>query len=159
MRTKEILFGQEGVGDIAIGGGYVWVPNRRRSRLSRIDPGSGSAGRTPIGLGKHRVAFGAGQVWVTNYDDGTISQNNRSLSNAVTNALERPTARWTSRSRAARCGWPSYCDDAVVRLDARTGKAIGEPIAVGRNPFAIVAHGKHVWVTNLASGTVSAHRH
>jgi DNA-binding beta-propeller fold protein YncE len=49
----------------------------------------------------------------------------------------------------------SYLDDAVVRLDARTGKAIGEPIAVGRNPFAIVAHGHQVWVTNLASGTVS----
>ena len=49
----------------------------------------------------------------------------------------------------------SKLDDAVVRLDAQTGKTIGEPIAVGRNPFAIVAHGDHVWVTNLASATVS----
>ncbi len=152
--TKEILFGQEGVGDIATGGGYVWVPNRRRNRLSRIDPGSGERKSTPIGFGKHRVAFGADQVWVTNYDDGTISQNNRSLTNAVTDALNvrgpldlvvSGTTVWVA----------SYLDDAVVRLDARTGKSIGEPITVGRNPFAIIAHGTHVWVTNLASGTVS----
>jgi streptogramin lyase len=152
--TKEILFGQEGVGDIAVGGGYVWVPNRRRNRLSRIDPSSGERRSTPIGLGKHRAAFGAGQVWVTNYDDGTISQNNRSLSNAVTDALNvrGPLDLVVSGNTV----WvASYLDDAVVRLDARTGKTIGEPIAVGRNPFAIVAHGGHVWVTNLASGTVS----
>ncbi len=153
-QTKEILFGQEGVGDVATGGGYVWVPNRRRARLSRIDPSSGERRSTPIGLGDHRAAFGAGQVWVTNYDDGTISQNNRSLSNAVTDALNvrgpldlavSGTTVWVA----------SKLDDAVVRVDARTGKTIGEPIAVGRNPFAIVAHDKHVWVTNLASGTVS----
>jgi streptogramin lyase/predicted Ser/Thr protein kinase len=152
--TKEILFGQEGVGDITTGGGYVWVPNRRRNRLSRIDPGSGERRSTPIGFGKHRVAFGADQVWVTNYDDGTISQNDRSLSNAVTDALNvrGPLDLVVSGNTV----WvASYLDDAVVRLDARTGKSIGEPIAVGRNPFAIVAHGKHVWVTNLASGTVS----
>ncbi len=152
--TKEILFGQEGVGDITTGGGFVWVPNRRRNRLSRIDPSSGARKSTPIGLGKHRVAFGANQVWVTNYDDGTISQNNRSLTNAATDALNvRGPLDLTVSDGTV---WvASYLDDSVVRLDAQTGKAIGEPIAVGRNPFALVAHGDHVWVTNLASATVS----
>jgi streptogramin lyase len=152
--TKEILFGQEGIGDITVGGGYVWVPNRRRSRLSRIDPSSGERKSTPIGLGDHRVAFGADQVWVTNYNDGTLSQNNRSLSNAVTDALNvRGPLDLTVSGNTV---WvASKLDDAVVRLDARTGKTIGEPIAVGRNPFAIVAHGDHVWVTNLASASVS----
>lgn len=152
--TKEILFGQEGIGDLTVGGGYVWVPNRRRSRLSRIDPSSGERRSTPIGLGDHRVAFGAGQVWVTNYNDGTLSQNNRSLSNAVTDALNvRGPLDLTVSGDTV---WvASKLDDAVVRLDARTGKTIGEPIAVGRNPFAIVAHGDHVWVTNLASASVS----
>jgi streptogramin lyase/predicted Ser/Thr protein kinase len=153
-QTKEILFGQEGVGDVATGGGYVWVPNRRRNRLSRIDPSSGVRKSTPIGLGQHRVAFGADQVWVTNHDDGTISQNNRSLRNAVTDALNvrGPLDLEVSGNTV----WvASYLDDAVVRVDARTGKTIGAPIAVGRNPFALVAHGDHVWVTNLASATVS----
>jgi streptogramin lyase/predicted Ser/Thr protein kinase len=152
--TKEILFGQEGVGDITTGGGYVWVPNRRRSRLSRISPSSDDRKSTPIGLGKHRVAFGNGQVWVTNYDDGTISQNNRSLSNAATDALN--VRGPLDLAVSGNTVWvASYLDDTVVRLDARTGKAIGDPIVVGRNPFALVTHGSHVWVTNLASGTVS----
>ncbi len=152
--TKEILFGQEGIGDITVGGGYVWVPNRRRARLSRVDPRSGDRKSTPIGLGDHRVAFGAGQVWVTNYNDGTVSQNNRSLSNAVTNALN--VRGPLDLAVSGNTVWvASKLDDAVVRLDARTGKTIGEPIAVGRNPFAIVAHGAHVWVTNLASASVS----
>ena len=100
------------------------------------------------------MAFGADQVWVTNYDDGTVSQNNRSLSNAVTNALN--VRGPLDIAVSGNTVWvASKLDDAVVRLDARTGKTIGEPIAVGRNPFAIVAHGDHVWVTNLASATVS----
>jgi len=49
----------------------------------------------------------------------------------------------------------SNLDDSVVRLDARTGSTVGAAIKVGRNPFALVAHGGHVWVTNLASATVS----
>jgi DNA-binding beta-propeller fold protein YncE/predicted Ser/Thr protein kinase len=152
--TKEILFGQEGVGDLTTGGGYVWVPNRRRARLSRVDPSSADRKSTPIGIGKHRVAFGASKVWVTNYDDGTISENNRSLSNAATDALNvrGPLGLAVSGSTV----WvASYLDDTVVRLDARTGKAIGDPIPVGRNPFAIVARGNHAWVTNLASATVT----
>jgi DNA-binding beta-propeller fold protein YncE len=152
--TKEILFGQEGVGDLTTGGGFVWVPNRRRSRLSRIDPGSGARKSTGIGLGQHRVAFAAGKVWVTNHDDGTISENNRSLSNAATDALN--VRGPLDLAISGDTVWvASYLDDTVVRLDARTGKAIGDPIPVGRNPFAIVVHGSHAWVTNLASASVT----
>jgi streptogramin lyase len=46
-------------------------------------------------------------------------------------------------------------ESAVQRLDARSGDAIGDPIRVGRNPFAIIAHGSTAWVTNLGSGTVT----
>jgi streptogramin lyase/predicted Ser/Thr protein kinase len=151
--TKVIPFGQEGIGDLAVGGGYVWVPNRRRTRLSRIDPSSGKRKSTAIGLGQHRVAFGMNQVWVTNYDDGTVSQNNRSLSNRITDPLNvrGPLGIAVSGDTV----WiASNLDDTVVRLD-REGKPVGDPIPVGRNPFALTAHGKSAWVTNLGSGTVT----
>jgi predicted Ser/Thr protein kinase len=151
--TKIIQFGQEGVGDITVGGGYVWVPNRRRNRLSRIDPSSGDRKSTTIGLGQHRVAFGLKQVWVTNYDDGTVSQNNRSLTNRINDPLNvrGPLGIAVSGDTV----WvASNLDDTVVRLD-REGRPVGDPIPVGRNPFALTAHGKSAWVTNLGSGTVT----
>jgi DNA-binding beta-propeller fold protein YncE/predicted Ser/Thr protein kinase len=153
-QTKVIPFGEEGIGALTTGGGYVWVPNRRRNRLSRIDPSTGARRSTTIGLGQHRVAFGEGQVWVTNYDEGTVSQNNRSLSNAATNPLNVRGPLGIAFSQ--HTVWvASNLDDTVVRLDARTGKPVGEPVPVGRNPFAITAHGRSAWVTNLAGGTVT----
>jgi predicted Ser/Thr protein kinase len=152
--TKILQFGQEGVADLTVGGGYVWVPNRRRARISRIDPASADRKSTPIGLGKHRVAYGAGQVWITNYDDGTISQNTRALDNAATVPLTVRGPQGIAVSGTTV--WvAANLDDAVVRIDAKTAKPIGEPIAVGRNPVAVVAHGKSAWVANVASGTVT----
>ncbi|WP_445149432.1 protein kinase domain-containing protein [Baekduia sp. Peel2402] len=152
--TQDIQFGQEGVGDLTTGGDFVWVPNRRRARLSRISPRTGERKSTPIGLGTHRVAYGAGQVWVTNYDDGTVTQNTRALDNAATIPLNVRGPQ--DLVVADGSVWVvSNLDDAVVRLDAKTGKPIGDPIDVGRNPFAIAAHGKALWVTNLASGSVT----
>jgi predicted Ser/Thr protein kinase len=151
--TRVIQFGQEGISDIAVGGGYVWVPNRRRNRLSRIDPSSGDRKSTTLGLGQHRVAFGLDQVWVTNYDDGTVSQNNRSLTNRINDPLNvrGPLGIAVAHDTV----WvASNLDDTVVRLD-RDGKTVGAPIPVGRNPFALTAHGKSAWVTNLGSGTVT----
>jgi len=152
--TKEIQFGQEGVGDLTVGGGYVWVANRRRARVSRIDPRSGERTSTPIGRGAHRVAFGGGDVWVSNYDDGTITQNTRALDNAATVPLDvrgpldlavSGTTLWVV----------SNLDDEVVRVDTRTGRPVGDPIDVDRNPFGIVVHGRYAWVTNLASASVT----
>jgi streptogramin lyase len=153
--TRVILFGQEGVGDLAVGGGYVWVANRRRNRISRLDPTTGGRMSARIGTGQHRVAFGEQQVWVTNYNDGTVSQNNRSLTNLATDpaGVSGPGGIAVARHVV----WvASYLDDSVARFDARTGNRLAEdPIAVGRNPFAITAHGTTAWVTNLASGTVT----
>ncbi|HEV7751648.1 MAG TPA: hypothetical protein VGO71_08895, partial [Baekduia sp.] len=152
--TKVIPFGQEGIGDIAVGGGYVWVPNRRRNRLSRVDPKSGERKSSTIGLGRHRVAFGENQVWVTNFDDGTVLQNNRSLTNGIFNPLNVRGPLGVAVSQ--HTVWvASNLDDTVVRLNARTGKPVGDPIPVGRNPFAIVAHGNSAWVTNLGSASVT----
>jgi hypothetical protein len=152
-QTRVILFGQEGIGDITTGGGYVWVANRRRTRVSRIDPATTARKSDGIGLGRHRVAYGDGQVWVTNYDDGTVSQNNRGLTNPIPNPLDvrGPVGITFSQHTVWVAG---SLDDSVVRLD-RNGRPIGDPVRVGRNPVAIVAHGSRAWVTNLGSGTVT----
>jgi hypothetical protein len=153
-QTQEIPFGQEGIADIAVGGGYVWVANHRRARVSRLDPASGHRLSRPVGLGAHRVAYGDGQVWVSNYDDGTITQNTRAMDNQITVPFGQRGPEGIAVS--GHTLWvASYLDDTVSRIDTRTGKPIGDPIPVGRNPLSIVAHGKSAWVANVASGSVT----
>jgi DNA-binding beta-propeller fold protein YncE/predicted Ser/Thr protein kinase len=152
--TKEIPFGEEGVSWVATGGDYVWVPNRRRARLSRIAPASGERKSTSIGLGAHRAVFGGGSIWVTNYDDGTVTENTRALDNAATIPVDVRGPLGIAYS--SNTVWvASMLDNAVVRIDPKKGSVVGDPIEVGRNPFAIAAHGKSAWVTNLADGTVT----
>jgi DNA-binding beta-propeller fold protein YncE len=153
-QTKVLQFGQEGIGDLTTGGGYVWLANRRRSRVSRIDPATGLRKSDRIGLGRHRVAFGDGQVWVTNYDDSTVTQNDRGLSNAVTRGVNvrGPLGIAVARHTVLVAG---NLEDSVVLLDSRTGDPVGEPIRVGRNPTAITAHGSSAWVANVGSASVT----
>jgi streptogramin lyase len=153
-QTRIIPFGQEGVGDIAVGGGYVWVPNRRRNRVSRIDPATGERKSATIGNGRHRVAFGDGQVWVTNYNDGTVSQNNRSLTN-LANDLTGVSGPLGIAVSGTTVWVASFLDDTVIRMSTKTGKPVGDPIPVGRNPFAVAAHGSTAWVTNVAAASVT----
>jgi len=152
--TRAVLMGEEGVADVTTGGGYVWVPNKRRTRLTRIDPDTLERRSTAIGNGQHRVAFGAGQVWVSNFDDGTVTQNNPQLNNRITNPVNvrGPLDLAYARDTMWVAG---NLESAVTRFNARTGDQIGDPIPVGRNPFAIIAHGSTAWVTNLGSGTVT----
>jgi streptogramin lyase len=152
--AKDILFGEEGVSWVTTGGGYVWVPNRRRTKLSRIDPSTGERKSTEIGRGQHRAVYGGGSIWVTNYDDATVTQNNRSLSNRapVNVAVRGPLGI----AYGAGSVWvASALENTVVRIDPKQGQVVGDPIEVGRNPFAMTAHGHSVWVTNLVDGTVS----
>ncbi|HEY6760340.1 MAG TPA: hypothetical protein VI318_12655, partial [Baekduia sp.] len=153
-RTAEIPFGQEGVSWITTGGGYVWVPNRRRARVSRIDPATGARKSTAIGNGKHRAVFGANAIWVTNYDDGTVTENNRALDNDAPVAL--PVRGPLGIAYGAHTIWVAgQLDNAVVRIDPAKGEVVGDPIEVGRSPFAVAAHGRSAWVTNLASASVT----
>jgi streptogramin lyase/predicted Ser/Thr protein kinase len=152
--TKDILFGEEGIGDITTGGDFVWIANHRRAKLSRLSPRTSERKSTNIGRGAHRVAYGAGQVWVTNYDDGTVTQDTRALDNPATAPLNIRGPQGIVVADGSV--WVvSNLDDQVVRLNPKTGKTVGDPIDVGRNPFEIAAHGRRLWVTNLASGSVT----
>jgi len=65
---------------VAVGGGSVWAaeitgPGEEAS-VVRIDPQTGEVVGEPIAVGRNPLglAFGAGALWVANYDDGTITR-------------------------------------------------------------------------------------
>ena len=63
-----------GVSGIAFGEGAVWVVDRNRELVLRIDPNSPGAvpDEVPVGRSPQAVAVGAGSVWVTSVLDRTL---------------------------------------------------------------------------------------
>jgi streptogramin lyase len=49
----------------------------------------------------------------------------------------------------------SALGDYVTRIDATSGERLGDPIAVGSRPGAVVVGAGAVWVANNGDGTVT----
>jgi DNA-binding beta-propeller fold protein YncE len=45
-------------------------------------------------------------------------------------------------------------DSTLTRIDARTGRRVGNPVEVAANPFGLDVTGHQVWVTSPPDGTV-----
>ena len=52
--------------------------------------------------------------------------------------------------------WVASADGTVTRLEAATGRIVGEPIPVGRAPLTLAWDGEHLWVGSASDHTVQA---
>ena len=64
----------DGVQDLAVGAGAVWVLGRRSNTVTRVDVASGEKRVINVGKDPAGVAVGAGAVWVTNSGDYTVTR-------------------------------------------------------------------------------------
>jgi streptogramin lyase len=140
------------VQDIAVGEGALWVSNRFTRSVLRIDARTGeqrliSLSGTPGGL-----AVGAGAVWVATTGRNTITRiSPRGLDVQQITVPNTPTrvtvgggSVWATARGAAR----------LLRIDP-VGRKVVDSIKTGSQPFALdVEHGRVVWVTLIASGSV-----
>src|SRR3712207_984342 len=71
-----IPVGETGVAGIAAGAGAIWALSRAEEAVKRIDPQTNQVTATINGIGADAnvIEVGAGAVWVTSEDDGTLSQ-------------------------------------------------------------------------------------
>lgn len=148
---------QNGLQNLAVGEGGVWVIDGRRSGVTRYDIRTGRPGATiRTGQGAYAVAVGEGSVWVSNEDRDTVTQ------------IDPDTRRVRRHIRVGRA--PHGLDvgggavwvanrfgDSVTRIDARTGRVVGRPVRFGANaePFAVSVHGQTAWVTLLGGDAVA----
>jgi YVTN family beta-propeller protein len=131
---------------IALGWGSLWIPEKERNGVVRIDPESLArlrlveAGDDPVA-----VASGLGAVWVANYGDGSVSRVDPGT-NGVIKAISvgaNPIALAVGQDSV----WVANSGDgSVSRIDPRTN-SVTATVAVGHRPQGIAISGGAVWVT------------
>lgn len=138
-------------------GDSVWISNKPKNNLSRLDPKTNAvAGTIPVGKGPCAgLALGFGSVWVPHCGDGTVWRID--LNSQKTLAEIKTGIADTEGGIAAGAGsvWmPSDAAGMLSRIDPSTNRVISKiPISPGSNTAAF-GEGA-VWVTSTKNNLVT----
>jgi streptogramin lyase len=140
---------------VATGEGGVWVVDNAGSRVIELDPASGRPldRAIPVGAGPQAIAVGEGYVWVAS-GDGTVTR----VDPKTGGTRRAPTRIADPGGIAAGAGsvWvTSRVRGTVTRIDPKSLKPGGKPIAVGAEPADIALGAGAAWVANTANGIVT----
>ena len=133
--TATIRIGSEGLTDIAVGAGAVWVSDGA-GFVWRIDPGRRARQRTiAVAKGVDSLAFGSGFLWAVNPFEGTLSRIDPSTNEVSKTIAIGGTPRdvaagegslWVSDAGAS-CGKPLYEGDGEPRYLVVSDLALRTP--------------------------------
>ncbi len=124
----------------------------------KVVPGAGGATGQVIqtvtaGDGVNGVSSDGQDVWVTNFNDGTVTQLD-----ATSGAYVRTISAGAGADGVASDGvhvWvTNYNANTVTEIDCATGTVV-RTIAVGSHPYGVSSDSTHVWVANSSAGTVT----
>jgi hypothetical protein len=141
----------------AYGGGSLWfVVGRAPATLVQVDAATSRAIGRPIRLDRSRViglAFGAGAVWATGFEDGSLIRVDAKTRRVTTvDVGDGPVGVVVAGGRV----WVANRSSGTVsRIDPTTMRATGDPIRVGTSPTWITSAAGSIWVSNQSDGTVS----
>ncbi len=145
---------------LTAGGGYVWATAPDAAEVLRIDPGTRSITRAHVGGFPVGIAVASGSVWFVDRDRGEIGR----LDPRTLQPVGNPIRVGGQPAWLARAGRYLFVGDAVhgtvSRIDVRSGKAAGPPIRVAppakaAPALAVAPAGSSVWVSSLASSTLT----
>ena len=110
------------------------------------------ASEVPVGSSPSRLAAGEGTLWVTNYNDQTVSRIDLS-----TNTVRQTIAVGSGPSAIVVGGGTVWVANrysgTVSRIDARSGQVV-QTIGVGNAPGGAALNGGSLWVTSSTDATV-----
>lgn len=142
----------DGVQDLTVGDGAVWVLASARPIVTRIDADTDATERFLIGGDPQRIALGQGAVWISN-SDGSVSRIGlKSLD------IRRIPVGREPRGIAVGSGavWvANSLDGTATRIDPKTGDIVGEPVRIGGNPSAVTVRGTSAWFSLPADNAVA----
>jgi streptogramin lyase len=138
--------------DVAAAGGKVWVIDRPRDRLLRLDSRTGRQSGRPLRF-RHpaRVAAGDGWLWVASGAGRVVRVDPRS-GRAVGRAMSVPRSAWpVGLAVGAGSVWLAGDNGILVRLDPRTGRVVRR-FALGSSLGSIAVDEHAVWVAMGTEG-------
>ncbi len=136
----------DGLQNIAVGGGAVWIIARRANTVTRLDISSGNQRSIFVGEKPFGIAYGRGAVWVTNNGDDTVTR----IDSGSLNTGQIPVGRGPKGiAVGAGAVWvANSIASTVTRIDPDTNRPSGPPISVALNPYGVDTLGNDVWVTS-----------
>jgi YVTN family beta-propeller protein len=142
----------EGLQNLAVGGGAVWVIARRADTVTRVDIASATTRPIFVGNKPFGIAYGQGAIWVTNNGDDTVTRIDSGSLNTGTIPVGRGPkgiavgagAIWVANS----------IDSTLTRIDPQTLRPDRQTIEVALNPYGVDTAGDDVWVTSPNRGQV-----
>ncbi|MCA0178198.1 MAG: hypothetical protein LCH77_01080 [Actinobacteria bacterium] len=131
----------------------LWVVDERADDLVRLDPDTGAERqRTRVGSGPRLLTLGASKVWVTAYDDGTVTAVDR------TSGAAGPSRKGVCRGPqgvvvARGLVWVACTVEHVVVALEPTGLAEVASLQL-RDADAVAATGDHVFAVGQSGPVV-----
>jgi serine/threonine-protein kinase len=142
----------DGLQNLTVGAGAVWVIARRANTVTRVDIASGNQRPIFVGQKPFGIAFGRGAVWVTNNGDDTVTR----IDSGSLNTGQIPVGRGP-KGIAVGAGaiWVAdSTNSTVTRIDPQSLRPDPQPIDVAMNPYAVDTNGGDVWITSPGTGKV-----
>ena len=140
-----------GVGD------SIWISNKPKDNLSRLDPktnkvaGTISTGKAPCA----GLAMGFGSVWVPNCGDGSVwrldAETNKLIAKISTGIAD---TEGTITAGEGSIWMPANAAGVLARIDPKTN-AVAARIKIPGGSFAAMAGEGAIWVTCTKSNLVS----
>jgi peptide/nickel transport system substrate-binding protein len=135
------------------GGGQAAAARLEPNSVGLIDARGGVRRQVEVDKAPVGVAVGAGAIWVTNANDGTVSRVDGGKGSVV-----QTIPVGTNPNGIAVAGgtvWVANHDDGTVSRISPGTNAVVQPIRVGTGPTAVVSGLGSVWVTNATDRTLS----
>jgi DNA-binding beta-propeller fold protein YncE len=144
-------------GGLVFANGALWVGDDTSGarELLRINPHTRRVVRVPTGPRPGYVTAAGGYIWVSDVDNGTLTQlNPRTLHQVRTVSVGiRPVNLAGTPGSRPEVWVPDDIGGQVIRIDASTGRVLGRLHSSG-GPAVIGLAGRDIWVSLFESGVV-----
>jgi len=149
----------QGAGAVAFGDGSIWVTNRMKQNVLRIDMETGDTGALiELDFEPREIAYGEGAVWLCSADHTRLAridpQTNKVTAEIDLRPLEIPDHVLLLITAGEGAVWITD-QTHVIQIDPQTHQIVGQPLPAGEEIIAVALGHGTLWTGSHDDGIVS----